>query len=209
MSMNQPQPLLKVSSSTAKQLEGYLSIGTDLQYVMRVTHTAVQFIETGPQDDFTLPTYLSASLVAYARPFSDGVRGSKSLKLVAAEVYAGIEGAEDLHEYLINQRNKLIAHSVNPFESVHAGIVMNDQGRPTSVGYFSSRLVSFKVEDYKQFNQLTKIALEATNQKISKVEKLLLAEVTKYSDKELRKLKPARFVVPPPDKAQESRRNPK
>jgi hypothetical protein len=203
--MDKPQPLLKVDSSTAIELEGYLSIGADLHYVMRVTHAAVQFLENGQEDDFTLPTFLSAALVSYARPFKDGVRGNKKLSLKASEVYKGIEGAEKLHKYLINQRDKLVAHSVNPFETVSVGLIMG-KGKPAGVGYLSSRLVSFTIEDYKQFNQLAKIALEAVNTKTSELEKQLLIEVSEFKENVLSKLKPVRHTAPHPNEADRSRR---
>jgi hypothetical protein len=205
--MDSPQKLLKVISPLTKELEGYVSIGSDLHYVMKVTYYAIQFLEKGKEDDFTLPTYFSAALVAYARPFNDGVRGVKNLKLSASEIYDGIEGAEDYHKYLISQRSKLIAHSVNPFEAVHAGIILNSQGEPTGVGYLSGRLTGFTADEFRQFNQLAKTALQTVNQKIEQIQELLLVEVGQYSKKELRALKPVRFTVPHPDKALEARQN--
>jgi hypothetical protein len=204
--MDNPQPLLKVDSPTAKDLEGYVSIGSDLHYVMRVTHGAVQFLENGQEDDFTLPTYLGAALVAYARPFKDGVRGTKKLNLEASVIYKEFEGAEKLHEYLINQRDKLVAHSVNPFEAANAGVILNEEGKPAGIGYLSSRLVSLTSEDYKQFNQLAKIALEAVNVKISELQQQLLEEVQGFTEEELDNLKPVRYTAPHPNEAHDSRR---
>jgi hypothetical protein len=154
---------------------------------MRITHNAVQFLESGQKDDFTLPTYLSAALVAYARPFKDGVRGTKKLNLKAEEIYKEFEGAETLHEYLIDQRDKLVAHSVNPFEAVSVGLVLDDKGKPVGAGYLSSRLISFTLEDYKQFNHLSKIALEFVNARASALEKQLISEAHALSDDELSK----------------------
>ena len=204
--MDNPKPLLKIDSSTAKDLEGYVSIGTDLHYVMRVIHAAAQFLESGQEDDFTLPTYLSAALVAYARPFKDGIRGIKKLNLEASVIYKEFEGAEKLHEYLISQRDKLVAHSVSPFETANVGVILNEEGKPAGVGYLSSRLVSFTLEDFKQFNQLAKIALEAVNVKISELQKQLLKEVRRFTDEELGNLKPVRYTTPHPDEAHDSRR---
>lgn len=172
---------------------------------MRVTFKAAQFLGEGQSDEITLTTYLSAALVAYARPFSDGVRGSRSLKLEAGEVYKHIEGADALHKYLIDQRNKLVAHSVNPFEDVSVGIILNNVGRPAGVGYLASRLVSFTVEDWSRFNQLCKTALEWVNEKSTLLQKQLLTETTAYSDQELSKLKIVRYTAPHPNQAQRPR----
>lgn len=208
--MNNPQLLLKVDSALATELEGYLSIRSDLHYVMRVTFTAIEFLESNQEeDDFTLATYLNASLVAYARPFNDGVRGLKSLKLKSSDIYKDFDGAIDLHEYLMNQRSKLVAHSVNPYEDVGVGIVLNEKGRPISVGFLTSRLVSFTVNDYKQFNQLSKVALEAVNKKISELDKLLFKEVSGYSDEQLSLLKPVEYTAPNPNEARKSKRKSK
>jgi len=204
--MSDSQPVLKLESSIAKELEGYVSIGSDLHYVMRVTHNAVQFLESGQQDDFTLPTYFSAALVAYARPFKDGVRGTKKLNLNAREMYQNFKGAEKLHEYLIAQRDKLVAHSVNPFESVSVGLIVNKHGEPAGTGYLSSRLISFTIEDYKQFNQLAKVALVFVNARISELEKQLMQEARGLSKDKLNKLKPIRHTTPHPDQVRDSRR---
>lgn len=201
------QPVLKIDSPVAKEIEGYVSIGSDLHYVMRITHSAVQFLESGQEDDFTLPTYLSAALVAYARPFKDGVRGAKKLNLNPEEVYNGFEGALQLHKYLIDQRDKLVAHSVNPFEVVSVGLVLDDKGVPASAGYLSSRLVSFTIEDYKQFNYLTKTALEFVNAKTVAFEKQFMKEAMTLSEDELSKLKPLRHTIPYPTQTNQSRRN--
>lgn len=205
--MADPQPVLKVDSPIAKEIEGYLSIDSDLHYVMRITHGAVQFLESGREDDFTLPTYLSAALVAYARPFKDGVRGTKKLNLNPEEIYNAFEGATQLHEYLIDQRDKLVAHSVNPFEVVSVGLVLDNQGKPAGAGYLSSRLISFTIEDYKQFNHLSKIALEFVNDKTAALEKQLMEEAKTLSKDELSKLKPLRHTTPNPAQASQSRRN--
>lgn len=204
--MDKPQPLFKLESPTAKVLEGYISIGSDLHYVMRVTHRAVSFLESGQEDDFTLPTYLSAALVAYARPFKDGVRGNTKLNLVAKEIYESFEGAENLHEYLIDQRNKLVAHSVNPFEAVDVGVIVDEKYKVVGAGYLSSRLVSFTIDDYKQFNQLAKLALDFVNGRTEKLEKQLIAEAQKLSKDELTKLKPIRYTAPNSEQAHQSRR---
>lgn len=204
--MEEPKPLLQIKSDIAAELAGYLSIRVDLQYVVRVTHVAVEFIESGNEDDFTLPTYLSAALVAYARPFSDGVRGKKKLNLDPKEVYKGVDGAQELHDYLIAQRNKLIAHSVNPYEDVSVGVVLNGDDKPTSIGYLTSRLVSFITSDYEQIYHLTQIALNSVNQKIDLLHKQLFHEVGKYTSEELQKLTPARYTAPHPSSANKPRR---
>lgn len=207
--MDTPQPLFNINTSIARDLEAYVSFGADLHYVMKVTHSAVKFLEEDQEDDFTLQTYLSAALAAYARPFKDGVRGAKKLNLEANAVYGGVEGAENLHKYLINQRDKFVAHSVNPFETTNAGVILNNKGRPVGVGCLSSRLTSFTLDDYRQFNQLAKIALEAVNNKILVLQEQLLEEAQKFTDVELSLLKPMRFTTPLSDEAGSSKRRPK
>jgi hypothetical protein len=69
---------------------------------------------------------------------------------------------------------------------------LDDNGKPVGAGYLSSRLISFTVEDYKQFNHLSKTALEFVNARTSALEKQLISEAQTLSDDELNKLKPVR-----------------
>lgn len=82
---------------------------------------------------------IHAGVVAYARPFSGGVRGWRGDKEYFSPAWT--PEVVSLHEYLYSLRDKHVAHSVNAFERATAcGVVVLDQSlrlvdtNPSGVG---------------------------------------------------------------------------
>ena len=78
---------------------------------------------------------------------------------LTANVYNNLEGEPDkLHQYFKNLRDKHIAHSVNPFEQVIAGVTLSHpadvEKKVEAVATLCSSLVSFVLDDLKQFLKL-------------------------------------------------------
>ena len=198
-------PLKRMTSSTAKHLEALISIHQDFRYVMQVTHAAVTMLEgdVANVNHLLLQTYWSAALNAYARSFNDGVRGQKA----KPEIFSGIEGALESHDYFIKQRDKLIAHSVNPFEDVAVGVFLDTKDKVIGVGELSGRLVATSIEGFRDLNQLAKIATEHLKQDITNNKEQLLKEAKRLPVSELRRLADVKYVAPSPDKSGISRRS--
>jgi hypothetical protein len=196
-------PLKRMTTPTAKMLEALISMHQDYRYVMQLSHAAVQLIETGLSDDdqLLLQTYWSAALNAYARPFKDGVRQQK----MQASIFTGIDGAAESHEYFMNQRDKLIAHSVNPFEEVFVGVLVDSDCKVVGVGELAGRLVATSLEGFRDLNQLAKIATKHLIGEITKYKAELLKEASAMPCDELNKLKEVKFTAPSPNKAKDSR----
>lgn len=203
MNSDVAQQLLKIESSKAVALEDYISIGADIQHVTLVTKKAFELSECDDEDVVLLRrVYFSDALITYARPFMNGVR----TKLDVQKVFGSRNDAIVFHKYLIDQRNKLIAHSVNPFENTFIGVVLDVNKKPIGIGHLSARLVAFKKEDYTQFNHLANTVLAFVNDKIRDLESELLTELKSYTPKRISRLKPVRFVVPGPDKSKRSKK---
>jgi hypothetical protein len=200
-------PLRHMTTATAKKLEGLIGMHQDLMYVMRLTHAAIGHLkDNGKKDDgLLLQTYWTAALSAYARPFKDGVR-DQQLKLNAKAIFSGIEGTLESHTYFINQRDKLIAHSVNPFEDVYVGVVISPEGKIIGTGELAGRLVSTSQEGLNDLNQLAKLSIKHNNLEIKSVKKQLLAEANAMTSEELKNLATVKFTAPHPDKSGKARK---
>lgn len=173
----------------------------DLMYVMRATHEALGAINEAGTDSFLLRTLWSNALTAYARPFKDGVRE----KLIAADIFTDIEGALRSHTYFLNQRDKLVAHSVNPFEQVAVGVFLDTAGKVAGYGKLAGQLIATTVEGINNLNQLAKIAIEYNKNAIETTKSKLIEEASRLSPVELEQLENVRFVAPNSGQAGESR----
>ncbi|HUC95343.1 MAG TPA: hypothetical protein VMR76_00095 [Candidatus Saccharimonadia bacterium] len=196
-------PLKRMTTPTAKELEALISMHQDYRYVMQLSHAAVQLIEAGVSDDdqVLLQTYWSAALNAYARPFKDGVRQLK----MKPDIFTRIDGATESHDYFMNQRDKLIAHSVNPFEEVYVGVFVDADCKVVGVGELSGRLVATSLEGFRDLNQLAKIATEHLMDEITKCKAELLKKASAMTCDELEKLAEVKFTVPSPEQSKDSR----
>jgi hypothetical protein len=194
-------PLRKMTTATARKLEALISMHQDLRRVMKLTHEAVELIKKNQIDSDILQSHWSEGLNNYARPFKDGVR---QLKL-DSKIFDGIEGAPESHGYFINQRDKLIAHSVNPFENVYVGVIVDKNGDIVGTGELAGKLVATSKEGFQDLNQLAKIATDYLKEEIDQSKKKLLEEASKLTKEQLLSLEIVKFTVPGTDAAAKGR----
>lgn len=191
-----------MTTPTAKELEGLVSMHQDLRYVMMLTHASIELIKKNKDGDhLLLNTYWSAALNAYARPFKDGVRQQRLNK----NIFADFDGGQQTHQYFLDQRDKLIAHSVNPFENVIVGVIVDPAGKVIGAGELAGRLIATSEHGLHELNQLAKIGTEHLMSKIEERREALVKEASRMSPKELAKLDNAQFIAPGPDQASKSR----
>jgi len=100
------------------------------------------------------------SLIAYRRCFASGVRSG----LKRSHILAIGHNAEELHDYLIAQANKLAAHSVNAFEESKVGVLVKDD-KVVGSAVFSKRLLTFKPDNIHQWLRL----IDGLNQQIEPI----------------------------------------
>jgi hypothetical protein len=98
----------EIGGSAARHLSDLTSISNDLH---RTAAWLVHLRDAKP-DEILADALFTASLISYRRCFISGVRNG----LGRHHILAIGNNAEKLHDYLIDQASKLIAHSVNPFE---------------------------------------------------------------------------------------------
>ena len=138
-------PIYQSNLPEAKALADLYSLHDDMQFVVNTLNRLLE-----ENDGFLLQTFLSSALIAYRRLFTSGVRNG----LKNADVSGLTKNQGDLHNYLRAQANKLIAHSVNPFEATKAGILVKD-GRVIGVAKIGARLINFSEGQLKQWGLLT------------------------------------------------------
>lgn len=198
--MEKPVPLRQFKSIKTSEMEDLIAAGHDIQYVTFLTKKASDIVES--EMDFLSRMYFENALITYARPFASGVR----TRLQAKDIFSTSDGALDYHVYLVEQRNKLVAHSVNPFEETKVGVLVSSDGILMGIGNLSGRLVAFTKRDYQQFNRLANAALEFINTKLKQLEQDVLEEASKLSSKDLMKLETVKFEAPGPRSVSKSKR---
>jgi hypothetical protein len=103
-------PTVGLDSDSAKILADLASILRDLEFVVGCCDRLLPMLEEKDRDAVTIEALWTAALVAYARCFASGKRFG-----LDENSFVGLEGeVVAFHRWLLNLRNKHIAHSVNP-----------------------------------------------------------------------------------------------
>lgn len=189
-----PLPSAHVNFVEAKELADLVSIIQDLKFAIDSLIKLDTIIE---KDDLLARALWSSSLIAYRRCFNYGKRyGLKK------DIYKKIKGDPlGLHEYFINQSNKLIAHSVNPFEQIVIDIQLShpENGKKiVGVSYLSINLICTDKEGIKNFKDLSIFACKYAVGEAKKCEKKVLSIAKKIPIEDLYKKKRSRIVIPGP-----------
>ena len=180
-------------------MEDYISAGHDIQHVTLLTQKAHKEADKA---DSVVRLYFENALITYARPFATGVR----IRLQPKDIFGERVDAIEYHNYLIEQRNKLVAHNVNPFEETIVGVTVNADGQLIGVGNLRGRLIAFTKNDYEQFNKLANTVLGFINGKLKELELKVLSQARQLSAEELLKLEPVRFTAPGAESVLKSKR---
>lgn len=144
-------PIHKSTLPEAQRLSDLESLAHDLS----VTAEMIRKLIEGQSDPILLQALFAAALIAYRRCFTSGIREA----LVNADVTSSPNNAGWLHDHLRAQADKLIAHSVNPFEHTQSGFLVRDN-KIIGVASLSAKLVNFDVLVLKQWGRLVMEILE-------------------------------------------------
>lgn len=138
-------PIHKSTLPEAKLLCDLESISNDLL----ITEQMIRKLVLGLEDPVLIQSLFSAALIAYRRCFTTGVRTA----LTYNDIADSNNNAGWLHNHLKDQADKLIAHSVNPFEHTQAGFLVKDD-KVIGVATLSAKLVNFDDVVLKQWGRL-------------------------------------------------------
>jgi hypothetical protein len=112
---------------SAQELIDLTSIFQDLGFVVACCDRLLDPLESSDRDNVLAQALWSAALVAYVRCFGSGKRVGLDASFLEQ---VGLEGeVQAWHRYLRNMRDKHIAHSVNPFETILVGAVLTPSGK--------------------------------------------------------------------------------
>jgi hypothetical protein len=143
--------LARIDTEESRRYADALSIDQDLRFAADAFGSLLDE-EANPTGSVTARSLLVAGLVAYARCFASGVRGGYSVDL--QRIDGIINGADAYHRWLLDVRNKHIAHSVNAYEQNVPTIVLSarDSGDRRILGsmYLRATLGGFARNDYEQ-----------------------------------------------------------
>lgn len=136
-------PIYQVSNPAAKKLADLLSTKQDLDL-------AKQFVEMsiGQATSPVKIAFFMAAHVNYRRAFNRPQGG-----LWAKDVEALGSEAVEIHDFYYAQADKLVAHSVNAFETVKIGVWLKDE-RLAGVANIGMRFTGYPDDEYRKWAQL-------------------------------------------------------
>ena len=145
-------PIHVCSLPQGKILADLESVANDLRLVVDITQRLV----TGEKDTLLLRSLFCAGLITYRRCFNSGVRNS----IKREDLGIAFQGkAVETHDYLMAQANKLVAHSVNPFERTQTGVLVRDE-KVIGISTLSAQIILFDESQMEQWHRLSKLTLE-------------------------------------------------
>jgi hypothetical protein len=132
----------KIDSELGREYAALSMIRNDLKFSSECL-TAARKLGMPNSAEVSSKALIFSAVVAYARPFVTGVRPVRLSKEFFAPLAAGFD--HQLHDYLIDVRNKHVAHSVNEFERCDATTVMvgsDDKGwRLAGIGVVENHVI--------------------------------------------------------------------
>ncbi len=199
-------PIVKYTSPLAKRYAELLSIAQDLRSTDAICKRHLELIDTPNADSVVIDALSTASLIRYARCFTTGKRASLDSKVVS-HLPGDPIGAHDFYK---NQRDKLVAHSVNPFEESLIGLALSspegEQKCVIGVVEFSVRRFSDARQGIAQLGALAREFLKHVEAEIESCKEQLLIEARSMPIEELYRLEPLDFTAPGPESAGKSRK---
>jgi hypothetical protein len=175
-----PGLTVALDTPSARILADQASVVQDLQFVMDCCKRLLTELDKPEGDrDGVVPLALwSSALVAYARCFGD----SGHSRLTAEDVRnLQLHGAVmRFHEWVIEERDKLVEHPADPFEAVKIGAVLTPAGqkeqRVEGIGVFSASRVLIDVTGVRQLGGLASELAKQTAGKAQTQQDSVLSE---------------------------------
>ena len=169
-----------LDTPSARILADQMSVIQDLQFVMDCCKRLLAELGRPEEDrDGVVPLALwTSALLAYARCFGQG-RGSG---LVVEDVRnLPLQGAVmKFHEWVIDERDKLIEHPADPFEAAKIGAALSPAGqkerRIEGIAVFSTSRVLIDVTGVRQLGGLASELAKQTADKAQRQQDSVLSD---------------------------------
>jgi hypothetical protein len=189
-------------TAEARDYASLISIIDDLSFVVLSATRILKEMEAGELDEdasVVVRGLWSAALVAYKRCFSDGKRAFLSEDDVQSLPLKG--DVVEWHRFVVQMRNKHIAHSVNPFEEVRVALFLDDDSNVLGAGPLMMKHVSGDQQAVWQLGALASQLLDVIRQRASNQLDALLANAREMEPEALARLKPLELTVPGAEQA--------
>jgi hypothetical protein len=156
--LSDPLPPAQLVSEKAAQLGDLSLVLQDLRSVIDLcARLANELVKVEPdRDGLLIEALWTAALVKYVRCFTSGKRFGLDVS-----VFDGCSGANETHQYYKDMRDKHVAHSVNPFEGVAVGVLLEGElGQHTATGIvvLQHRLVCTDQSGVQTLQRLASVA---------------------------------------------------
>ena len=190
---------------SARILADQASIIHDLQFVMDCCKRLLTELAKPEEDrDGVVPQALwSSALVAYARCFGKGRRFGLATEDVRTLPLHG--AVMKYHKWVIEERDKLIAHPADPFEAAKVGAALSPAGqrerRVEGIAIFSTSRVLIDVIGVRQLGGLASELAKQTADKAQEQQDSVLADAQQLDIDSLYRSPPLRTQPPPADAA--------
>jgi|GEM_PF-1223006 len=166
--------IVEIDYPDAEYLAAYHSIFRDLMVADDAVDRLLGMDMNSEENRCLIESLYISALVSYIRGFTSGKRATR----LSTEVFPKLDGAEAVHNYFKDIRDKHIAHSVNPFEQVKVGLRLtpktSNKKEVISVGVLSLDRISECNENLVTLKRLISVAKEDLLQKISRYQKQIL-----------------------------------
>ena len=160
---------IDIGIEEAKDLADLVGIEYDLKSAIWLSELLLKQFETSSYDGTLIDAITTAILVRYSRPFVTGAR--KKLRIEDIDTLNDNEKSK--HKWLIEIRNKHIAHSVNTFEEnrvIGYYILEHAEKGITGISVQHGRIIGLSSEDAKSVIAISKKVLDHVS-KLIEVEK--------------------------------------
>jgi hypothetical protein len=189
-------PALTVALDTpaARILADQASIINDLQFVMDCCKRLLTELDKPQEDrDGVVPQALwSSALVAYGRCFSEDRRSGLTIDDIQNLPLQG--AVMKFHTWVIEEHDKLIAPSADPFEAARIGAALSPPGRKVrrveGIAIFSASRVLIDVIGVRQLGGLASELAKQTAQKAEKQQDAVLRDAQRQDPDTLYDLPP-------------------
>ena len=196
--MQNSEPLKKYTSDNTLRYRDVLSVQTDLQTVA----AQLKKLRSLDQSDETQVLRLAlwnSSLATFFKCFATGVRQYK----IDPDIFATLPG-EPLRfvEFLKNQRDKHVAHSVNMFEEISVGVMLDhEKKQKVGIGHLQIRRVGEPDDHIRSFQRLVEAAISRAATDFTTITDEINGELDSITYDEMLGWDDLQYVVPEPERA--------
>ncbi|HTK14322.1 MAG TPA: hypothetical protein VL402_11010 [Xanthobacteraceae bacterium] len=184
----------QTSLQEARELADLTSLISDMKQVADFTKLNLSLSE---EQEIPKIALFKAALITYRRCFTSGVRS----RLTRDDIISLPGEPGEFHDLVRNLTDKLIAHSVNPFEGALAGVAVQDKSIIGTIS-FGVELCGWQPIGLRQLAILADMIVQKVlTPRLEKAKEALLAAAKAIPIGEITSTPVIRYTAPVPDQA--------